>query len=153
MIREQMFELGKEGANAARAWLLRQAAGGRGWGCNAAPGCAGLGGRPAAVRGCQLQCGRTMWGESRRRPERAEFCPVTNDAEIENRARDFGAASFTSSSRYFIWCWQWGGRLAIRGRNQRELIFCPKLRRKLLWCCKHNWNPLRGQKIKRKSLS
>lgn len=53
MIGEQMFELGKEGANTARAWLLRQAAGGRAGG-GAGLGWAGRGGRPAAARGSGL---------------------------------------------------------------------------------------------------
>ena len=47
MIGEQMFELGKEGANTARAWLLRQAAGGRAGG-GAGLGWAGRGGRLGA---------------------------------------------------------------------------------------------------------
>lgn len=48
MIGEQMFELGKEGANTARAWLLRQAAGGRAGGRR---GWAGLGWARRAPRG------------------------------------------------------------------------------------------------------
>lgn len=33
---------------------------------------------------------------------KAEFCLANNDGELEKRVSDFGAASFTSSSRYFI---------------------------------------------------
>lgn len=78
----------------------RGGAGGRAAGL----GWAGRGGRPAAARGSgwKLHCGPTAWGESQCRPERAEFCLANNDGELEKRVSDFGAASFTSSSRYFI---------------------------------------------------
>lgn len=105
MIGEQMFELGKEGANTARAWLLRQAAGGRAGG-GAGLGWAGRGGRPAAARGSGLGLAAPLrtdgLGGITVSSRKAEFCLANNDGELEKRVSDFGAASFTSSSRYFI---------------------------------------------------
>lgn len=74
-------------------------AAGLGWAGLGEAGGSGLGARGS---GWQLHCGQTAWGESQCRPERAEFCLANNDGELEKRVSDFGAASFTSSSRYFI---------------------------------------------------
>lgn len=69
-------------------------------------GWAGRGGRPAAARGSGLGLAAPLrtdgLGGITVSSRKAEFCLANNDGELEKRVSDFGAASFTSSSRYFI---------------------------------------------------